>query len=82
MDFISIIAGILLPIAGWVIGRFFALEKNDSKLAAAVDNLTISIAEVCDDVKNLRQEVFNNNKRIYYIEKTQRERKCEGCKNV
>ena len=74
--------GVLLPIAGWVIGRFFTLEKNDSKLAAAVDNLTISIAEVCDDVKNLRQEVFNNNKRIYYIEKTQRERKCEGCKNV
>ena len=52
MDFINIIAGILLPIAGWVIGRFFTLEKNDSKLAAAVDNLTISIAEVCDDVKN------------------------------
>ena len=42
MDIISIIAGILLPIAGWVIGRFFTLEKNDSKLAAAVDNLTIS----------------------------------------
>ena len=82
MDFINIIAGILLPIAGWVIGRFFTLEKNDSKLAAAVDNLTISIAEVCADVKNLRQEVFNNNKRIYYIDKTQRERKCEGCINV
>ena len=40
------------------------VEKNDSKLAAAVDNLTISIAEVCSDVKNLRQEVFNNNKII------------------
>lgn len=82
MDIISIIAGILLPIAGWAIGRFFALEKKDSELSSTIDSVIKILSSLDKEIKELRKDVNNNNKRIYYIEKTQRERKCEGCKNV
>ena len=82
MDIINIIAGILLPIAGWVIGRFFALEKKDIELSSTINYNTKILSSLNKEIKELRQDINNNTKRIYYIEKTQRERKCEGCKNV
>ena len=68
MSWIEITSTLILPIIGFLFAQFVGLVKKDSELSAALVSLEKCLREIYHDLKELRDRVGENDKKIYSLE--------------
>lgn len=68
MDWVNITAALVLPIVGWLWGKLSNFERQDAKLATAIEGLNKTTAAIWSEIKELRKEVSAANSKMYVLE--------------
>lgn len=68
MSWLEIVSALGLPITGFILAQYTGLVRKDSELSTALCSLEKCLKEIYHDLKELRDRVGENDKKIYLLE--------------